>query len=72
LAPLIPNHLFHLRHITLLEELLLLKEYEKRETTLSDRVMSKRTELAELNGRVRLACLVLISAAVQSIMAERN
>uniref|UniRef100_H2ZFC4 Cilia- and flagella-associated protein 44 n=1 Tax=Ciona savignyi TaxID=51511 RepID=H2ZFC4_CIOSA len=40
-----------LRQVTLLEELLLLKEYEKRETTLSGRVMSKRAELAEINGK---------------------
>nr|CAB3230210.1 WD repeat-containing protein 52-like [Phallusia mammillata] len=40
-----------LRHVTLLEELLLLKEYEKRETTLSGRVTGKRNELAEINGR---------------------
>ncbi|XP_078493244.1 cilia- and flagella-associated protein 44-like isoform X2 [Ciona intestinalis] len=40
-----------LRQVTLLEELLLLKEYEKRETTLSGRVVGKRTELAEINGK---------------------
>ncbi|CAK8686101.1 unnamed protein product [Clavelina lepadiformis] len=40
-----------LRQVTLLEELLLLKEYEKRETTLSGRVVSKRIELTEINTK---------------------
>jgi len=40
-----------LRLVTLLEELLLLKEYEKRETALLSRVGSKRSELADINGK---------------------
>lgn len=38
--------------ITLLEELLLLKEYEKREKTLSGRVSGKKMELMEVNNKV--------------------
>lgn len=41
-----------LKQITLLEELLLLKEYEKREKTLLGRVMGKRTELNEVYSKV--------------------
>ena len=37
----------------MIEELLLLKEYEKRENTLSGRVSAKRTEVAEMHGKVR-------------------
>lgn len=44
------NYIFRL--VTLLEELLLLKEYEKRETALLSRVGSKRSELADINGKV--------------------
>ncbi|XP_039256736.2 cilia- and flagella-associated protein 44-like isoform X2 [Styela clava] len=41
-----------LRQITLLEELILLKEYEKRENTLSGRVSGKRMELNDVYTKV--------------------
>ena len=40
------------REVTLIEELLLLKEYEKREKTLSRRVAGKKNELTEILGKV--------------------
>ena len=40
------------REVTLVEELLLLKEYEKREKTLSGRVQGKKNELADILSKV--------------------
>ena len=47
------NHIYF-RHVTLFEELMLLKEFEKREHTFATRVLTKEDEQEEMEDKVIL------------------
>ena len=43
---------YYFRHVTLFEELMLLKEFEKREYTFATRVLTKEDEQEEMEDKV--------------------
>ena len=44
--------IYYFRHVTLFEELMLLKEFEKREYTFATRVLTKEDEQEEMEDKV--------------------
>lgn len=51
---------YYFRHVTLFEELMLLKEFEKREYTFATRVLTKEDEQEEMEDKVILHVIILV------------